>query len=414
MIDEIEKEVLERIKPSKDDFEKINNTVEEVLEALKGFEAEVHGSFRKGTWLKGDTDVDIFVFFPKELGKEYMPNALKLIEDRLRKFNYQINYAEHPYIIIKNNGMEIDVVPALRVDSGENAVTAVDRTPFHTALINSSLTDEQKDQVRLLKRFMKGIGTYGAEIKVKGFSGYVCELLILNYGSFREVLKASSDWRPPVKILIRQPTVVFDSPLIIVDPVDPRRNAASAVSLKKLGEFSIASKFYLEKPSIDFFFPPEVNEVDIKGEVLVSEILLQENVSQDVLWGQINSSVTRIRNQLKSKGFEVIDVQAYGNNEKIIIATQISSRFPPQYYLNLGPPFYVNAKGFFKKNENVWVGDDGNLYSIKKREITPAEDVVKLSIQVKHKYSLREYWLSERPKDPCLKQFLRKTPVWLK
>ena len=31
---------------------------------------------------------------------------------------------------------------------------------------------------------MQGIGVYGAEIKVGGFSGYLCELLVMKYGGF--------------------------------------------------------------------------------------------------------------------------------------------------------------------------------------------------------------------------------------
>ena len=42
---------------------------------------------------------------------------------------------------------------------------------------------------------MKGVGVYGAEIRVGGFSGYLCELLTLSFGSFTDILKAVSDWK---------------------------------------------------------------------------------------------------------------------------------------------------------------------------------------------------------------------------
>jgi tRNA nucleotidyltransferase (CCA-adding enzyme) len=45
-------------------------------------------------------------------------------------------------------------------------------------------------EVRLLKKFMKGTGVYGAEIKIGGFSGYLCELLILKYRSFAQTIEA--------------------------------------------------------------------------------------------------------------------------------------------------------------------------------------------------------------------------------
>ncbi len=41
---------------------------------------------------------------------------------------------------------------------------------------------------------------------------------------------------------------LFTEPLIVVDPVDPHRNVAAALSLQTLSEFVVASRNYLEKP----------------------------------------------------------------------------------------------------------------------------------------------------------------------
>ncbi|MEM3352639.1 MAG: nucleotidyltransferase domain-containing protein, partial [Saccharolobus sp.] len=183
----IEEKILELIKPDEKDKERINKAIEVIKERLKGLDFEIEGSFAKGTWLKQDTDVDMFIFYPKEVGKDYLKrNALNDIVERVKDLNYIIAYAEHPYVIVYVNDIEIDLVPALRVESGDKAITAVDRTPFHTLYINSHLDEKGKDEVRLLKRFMKGINVYGAEIKIQGFSGYVTELLIVYYGSFRK------------------------------------------------------------------------------------------------------------------------------------------------------------------------------------------------------------------------------------
>jgi tRNA nucleotidyltransferase (CCA-adding enzyme) len=42
---------------------------------------------------------------------------------------------------------------------------------------------------------MAGIGVYGAEIKVGGFSGYLCELLILHHNSFLDTVKAFARYK---------------------------------------------------------------------------------------------------------------------------------------------------------------------------------------------------------------------------
>lgn len=65
------------------------------------------------------------------------------------------------------------------------------------------------------------VGTYGSEFKVGGFSGYLCELLIINYGSFLEVLRnVWTDWKPGYQIDLMEygTSNLFDDPLIVVDP----------------------------------------------------------------------------------------------------------------------------------------------------------------------------------------------------
>ncbi len=41
----------------------------------------------------------------------------------------------------------------------------------------------------MFKKFVKAAGVYGAEVKIQGFSGYVCEVLTLKFGSFLETLR---------------------------------------------------------------------------------------------------------------------------------------------------------------------------------------------------------------------------------
>src|SRR5206468_712277 len=102
----------------------------------------------------------------------------------------------------------------------------------------------------------EGIGVYGAEAKVLGFSGYLCELLILKYASFRGVLDSSLSWRPGTVIVLEGPPArTFPEPLIVVDPVDPNRNVASAVGIEQLATFVHAAREYLAAPSERFFFP---------------------------------------------------------------------------------------------------------------------------------------------------------------
>ncbi|XDF44497.1 CCA tRNA nucleotidyltransferase [Saccharolobus solfataricus] len=411
----IEEEVLKIIKPTEEDRKGIEKVLEIIRERLSKLDFEIEGSFRKGTWLRQDTDVDVFVFYPKDVGKEYLErNALNDIINRIKDLDYTLAYAEHPYVIVNVNNVEVDIVPALRVESGDKAITAVDRTPFHTKYVTSHLDERGKDEVRLLKRFMKGIGVYGAELKVQGFSGYATELLIIYYGSFRRVLEEASKWRHPIKIELKKPMKTFSEPLIIPDPVDPRRNVTAAVSLKNIATFSIAAKYYLKNPSMEFFFPSKKVEEKVKGDVLILKLNLNERSSEDIIWGQIKRSLKKIERALKQYGFRLIDIQAWGNTNEIIIGIQLESKDIGPYYLNLGPQYYSETiDNFIQKNDNIWVGEDGRLYSIKERREYDAETIAKRNIVLKAKYNIESYWLQSTT-DQQIMKFLRKTPTWLK
>ncbi|QKQ99421.1 CCA tRNA nucleotidyltransferase [Metallosphaera tengchongensis] len=407
-------EVLRRVKPGKDEERKLSSAADKVLNLLSGLDAEVHGSFRKGTWLKGDTDVDVFVFFPKEMGKEGIKDrGLALIHERLSKLNTRLAYAEHPYLIVEVDGVEIDVVPALRVDRGDQAITAVDRTPFHTKYVEGKLNEDGRDQVRILKRFLKGIGVYGAEIRVMGFSGYVSELLTIYYGSFLKVLEGSSKWRERNLIVLEGMEREFDSPLIIPDPVDPRRNAAAAVSLKSLSTFSIASRAFLRSPSLNFFFPRPPEGQEVQGEVIVTEVKLNEPYVDDVLWGQLRRTAEKVRNSLTSAGFKVMDI-GICQGETVKILVQLETSKVGEFFLSQGPPFYLEqALSFVDANDKVWVGEDGRLYTLRRRKQLSPERVILESISLKYAHTVSQYTLQEAEGN-CERSFLRKTPTWLK
>ncbi len=408
-------EVLSRIKPTTDDREKVNRVVSKVLERLRGLDAEVHGSFRKDTWLRGDADVDVFVFFPQTMGKEWMKGeALTLIVQRFSGMDYAISYAEHPYLTVRIEGVEVDVVPAFRIPRGQRPITAVDRTPFHTEFVLAHTDERTRDEVRLLKQFMKGIGVYGAEIKVQGFSGYVAELLVIAHSSFEETLRAASSWRHPVVVdKLVKPLREFSEPLVIPDPTDPLRNAASAVSVRSLATFVLASTYYLKSPSLEFFFPSDHSGGEIKGDLILFRVDLERRVPQDLLWGQIRRSCKRAVSLLKQAGYGVIDWGAWGNEESVTLAFQLETLKLPKYYLHRGPMYYQrdSVEEFVSRNDQVWIDEEGRMCTIKQRREVEAEELIRSSITLKPKFRISKI---EKGDEPWVSKFLRKTPSWLK
>ena len=160
----------------------------------KGIEIMVAGSAARGTNLRGNSDIDIFLLFKNPVPKEKMEKTAIEVAKRLVKGNknesYIVRYAEHPYarLFLDNVGLRVDLVPAYKITSASERITSVDRTQLHNQFVKSSLSQRQRDDVRVLKALLKFHGIYGAEARTEGFSGYLCELLIHTYGSFAGLL----------------------------------------------------------------------------------------------------------------------------------------------------------------------------------------------------------------------------------
>jgi len=135
--------------------------------------------------------------------------------------SFEERYAEHPYINAVFSGYEVDLVPAFAVKSASEIKSAVDRTPFHNAYVTERIAGLE-DEVLLLKQFMKGIGVYGSELRKRGFSGYLAELLIIHYGSFIALLEAACEWKRSITIDIEKHGIlVHDDPMVMIDPQIP-------------------------------------------------------------------------------------------------------------------------------------------------------------------------------------------------
>lgn len=417
-LSELEKKILEKIKPTHVEYEKIHSIYQHIKTVLEktlekhGVKAEptLQGSIAKDTWLRGERDLDIFVLFPRHWSREDIENkGLKILLEAAEEIgSYQLRYAEHPYVHVFVDDVEADIVPAIRINNPREIKTAVDRTPFHTKYILENLPKDRRDHVRLLKKFMKTIGVYGAEVKVRGFSGYFTELLIITYGSFRKVLENAAKWRPPVfintlkrgygegdvkKIFAnlkrRYPNAVVYAP----DPVDPDRNVGASVSIRSLAIFSLAARCYLMKPSEYFFFKkPEpqtldslVREVDSEERILLFLVFpVIKKLPPDILWGEIDRVRDRLVKLLENYGFNVLYSSSWSNEEDIaIIGLELSSISIPKLKYYRGPPYYVieRASSFINKHwskavAGPWITDEGFLAALSPRKYPYVIDLI--------------------------------------
>jgi len=317
------------------------------------------GSTAKGTQLK-DADIDIFFPFDPSVPEETLRDTIFFLGKNILS-DHEIRYAEHPYVRGTLEGIKIDLVPCYAVESGNRIMSAVDRTPFHTRYIIGHLTDQQNNEVRLLKQFMKGIGCYGAENRTMGFSGYLCELLTLSHGGFKGVLEAASDWKENTFIDIEGTGylgVDEKNPLIVVDPVDPARNVASPVSTENISRFIHASREYLYSPSFLFFFPPDLSPwsretlqkiIRSRGEFVVIRFKCPD-VIDDILYPQLRMTLSRLQFLLKDNGFPLND-SGFLVTKDVFIFFDSGLKEHPETKLHRGPTIYNadHAERFLEK-----------------------------------------------------------------
>lgn len=399
-IADIVEQALEMAEPSEEEKRLVSEASrralslsEELFRGTPGFRSvSLEGSAAKDTWIRGRAEIDVFIHFspdtPRALLEESIVSAGSRVisglggESRLR-------YAEHPYVEGVVGGLIINVVGCYDAERGK-WLSPVDRTPHHTRYVNAKLSAEQRGEVRLLKSFMAGVGVYGAEIQVEGFSGYLAELLIISHGGFLTLLEAARGWRPPIYIDIerqlerRAAAVLFpNSPLIVIDPIDAHRNVASAVSATRLSEFILASQMFLREPSLRFFHGyqrPSVGEVRAEGrELLLVAFRVEGYVPPDVLWGEIKRSARGIRRGLEGWGFRVYRHAAYEEDGYVAMIYELESLVLPETTLHIGPPVWLsNAYSFVKKHAESsdtvagpWVRGE-RLYALKRRETREA------------------------------------------
>jgi tRNA nucleotidyltransferase (CCA-adding enzyme) len=392
-----EEAVLERIRPKEDEHIHTWVVATGILSAIEKdgrAKGMVVGSVARDTWLSGDRDLDIFLLFPPDLSREDLEEkGLDLARSIARRFTgiFHEKYAEHPYVNATVDGLDVDLVPCYEVASAAAIQSAVDRTPFHTRYISDKI-GPLRDDVLLAKQFAKACGVYGSDQMTEGFSGYLCELLVLHYGGFTPLVGAAAGWKPGTCIdLEGHACKAFEEPLRVIDPVDPARNVAAALSATRMFEFVEYCRGYLDGPSAGFFLPPEQAGMDRegfaralarRGTSLFAVTFATPPLIPDIIVPQLRRSLASIRGLLNRNGFTVLqDDCAMGEDRCILVLELLVDRLPP-VTRHTGPPVWdrANAGKFAEKYlENPLSGSfirDGRYMVDLERRFTNAADLL--------------------------------------
>ncbi|MEM3090575.1 MAG: CCA tRNA nucleotidyltransferase [Candidatus Bathyarchaeia archaeon] len=363
-LEKVCKDVLERVTPTREKREKIKVLAKELEAKVASAAADfgvkaivrLEGSIAKDTWLSEEPEIDVFMRLPTSIPRKSLGEVALKIARRATEGARQVErFAEHPYLEAFIGDVRVNIVPCYDAKPGE-WLSATDRTPYHTDYVKKRLTRQMKDEVRLLKRFMKGVGVYGAEIKVGGFSGYLCELLIISYGNFANTLKAFAQHKRRMVVDIEnhyrgredELPLLFSEPLVIVDPVDMGRNVASAVQSQKLYTFVAAARAFLEKPSLKFFYPPETKplttkelkaRISTRGSIMLFVVFGKVEAVPDVLWGQLYKSQRSLTKLLELNDFGLLRCTAWSSEKDLnAFVFELESRYLSPVKKHLGPP----------------------------------------------------------------------------
>lgn len=395
--------VLEKIKPTEAERKELMAVQEDLAAEVKAAAeklcvpdifVKMVGSAARGTWLSGTHDIDVFISFPEETSRKDLEiSGMGIAREVAKHAEYsEDRHAEHPYLNIIYRGFDVDLVPCFRVASACQLKSAVDRTPFHNEFVKSRIKGRE-DDVLLMKQFMRGGGVYGSELKTQGFSGYLTELLIIYYGSLEKTVKAASSWKPGQKIDIMQHSELeHNEPLVMVDPTDPRRNVAAALSLDKFCMFIDHCREFLKSPEIKFFFPESplpiedkefLEKLESRKSSQLAIVFETPDVVDDVLYPQLYKMEQAAASLVHEYDFSVIKTGVWSGKPETVIMLELISGTFPNVKKRIGPPVWVreHAEKFKEKYdgaENVFGGyiENGKYVYEVQRKYTTAKGLL--------------------------------------
>lgn len=367
----VERAVSERLEPSRDLVDRLDRARTELVARAKSI-AEARGipvqrvllagSAARGTFLNDRLDLDLFLLFPLGTSRERLVEGGLAIGRELLERPI-LRYAEHPYLRGEFAGFAVETVPGYAVEDPGSPVSAVDRTPFHQEYLAGRQTPEMVREVRLAKSFLRRIGAYGSEARTSGFSGYLVELLVLRFGTFRALLKAARGWRLPVWLDPSAPRgdlrLPEDVALVLVDPVDADRNVASALSRRNLARFVLAADAYLAGPVETAFGPTTplslpvseaVARLSERGTYVVSVRFGRPELVDDILYPQLRKAERALGVEVERIGFSLLSSASAADPDGLVILLETAQDRLPTVEVRRGPPAGIDRSSEFLRS----------------------------------------------------------------
>ncbi|HLC50311.1 MAG TPA: nucleotidyltransferase domain-containing protein [Candidatus Nanoarchaeia archaeon] len=412
-IKQILAKALDEIRPDREYEQKIFSIIASIISSInkgdRDFKAVLGGSGAKGTWLK-TFDADIFVLFNYKKYQDKSDKLSDILEKTLKKkFKITRLHGSRDYFQIKKEGFTFEIVPILGISNSKQARNITDVSPLHSKWVarHKKLANEMK----LMKQFCKAGNIYGAESHIQGFSGYVCEILAVYYGSFLNVMKNASKWGNKNVIDVEKyykkdevfrvlNTSKLISPLIVIDPVQKDRNASAALSVEKFESFKNAAKSFLKNPSEKFFKEQDIYNkfVSKKGKNIL--IIVKANPLQgkiDVVGSKLLKAYDFLLKECEKNGFKSMYSSWEWKKNKDASFYFIFSKKPLSNMVELeGPPLSMKDHvANFKKLHKKTSIKRGKIFATEKRKFIRSEQLLN--------HALSSQYVKDRTKSVSLK-----------
>ena len=389
-------DVLNEIKPSSAEEKGVLAIASAVMQKIRIPNATpvLGGSFAKGTWLKGNHDVDIYVKFTKAFysGK----NISTVLEKELKKSfkDVEVLHGSRDYFQLKMKDFTVELVPIIEINHADEAENITDVSLLHVKWVSHHR--QLLDDMRMAKAFFKANRIYGAESYIQGFSGYVLEILTVYYSGFEELIENIAKWDISKRVVIdiegyhKGKALIAElnkaklfSPLILIDPVQKERNAAAGLSWEVYEKAIILARKYLEKLSLKFFEKECVTKAILKKKAGKNAFFMIEakavDGKRDIVGAKLLKCFEHAKKELVSHEFKLIDSGWEWENNALfwfIVPKEKLSLL----YKHPGPP--VSEPERLMQFKQAWherevLEEDGVSYVLAKRKFRDAKNLLK-------------------------------------
>jgi len=432
--DSIRAQVLARITPSQEEIAvqaRIINRLSEALQ-IQAESTEYEFSFiepegstgKKQTQLRGAADIDLFVAlrpenYPQIFNIDQTVNR-QAIDDIMNKLvsewfdpavrNLEVSevqraFSQHPFLSLKMEGIDIDILGCFDIDAQTLAdngpITAVDRTVHHTHYVTERITEKKREDVRILKSFVRACHAYGDTCAVgrMGLTGVTLELLVVENQNLDSAVKALRHLETnPVdplnrpRDMLKRIPAFRDDHIFLIDPTDNSRNMASSFTLKSYswvqykidrlwekiesGDSKTIVDSLIESPIPSGKLPDWIG-----SHVAVSEFQSDDKVHYTILRDKLHRLVRKAISEMKTERtgeprFGEILAEVYFEGTRYALGMLVESSIIAKTFDRKGPPIALKeAAEKFRNAHTETFESDGFLYVREEREWTSSNEM---------------------------------------